>query len=394
MTAWHKLIAARLTAITPLREFRAKTVCAPKSLITEDHTYVNWVSNDYLGLSTHPYLQKAANGAIEKYGIGSTGAPSLSGSSLIQDQLAHELANWLGFDKCLLFNSGYQLNVGLFSQLVDNNTTIWLDKNIHASHIDGILLAKAKLATFSKDTLDNAIDKISEQTTRRHIVLSEGTFSMDGTCTYLHKLIDLKKAHNANVLLIIDDAHGIGALGTEGLGSLEQLQIDRQHIDLLIGTLGKAFGSHGGFIAGSRLLIDYLQQSVRSLLFSTSLPACIAAASKASLRVIQSPEGHALRITLADNIRTFQALSQHYHLPLYQQETNQSPIQLLVFDDEQKVSELFNTLLAQKQLVGRILYPTVAKAAPRIRISLNANHTEDDIDLLCRSLQQGIQTHA
>ncbi len=388
MSVWHDFIDQRLNAIALWREFRAKSSGAIKTLNTQDGCYQHWLSNDYLGLSTQPELQIAASRASQIYGFGSTGAPSLSGYSVPQEQLAAALAAWLGFEQGLLFSSGYQLNVGLFSQLVDSNTTVWLDKTIHASHIDGVLLAKAKFVTFNAATLDDVFLKICEQSTRRHIVLSEGTFSMDGTCSYLTKLIQFKKAQPDNVLLIIDDAHGIGALGAQGLGTLEQVGIDYSAVDLLIGTLGKAFGTHGGFVVGSKRLITYLQQSVRSFLFSTCLPSSIAAASLASLAIIQSPIGQALRQKLLDNINAFQHFSNVYQLPIYHPLTNQSAIQLLVFADEQQVIALFNYLKHKHILVGRILYPTVPKMTPRIRLSLNATHHVDDIEVLCQHIHQ------
>src|SRR6185437_9605869 len=372
MHTWNCTIGKRLYKITHKRECRAKTMFNPRQMVLSSKTYLNWVSFNYLGLSNHPAVIGAFSEASNKYGIGSTGAPTLCGYSDEHEKLAMELAIWLGYEKCLLFTSGYQLAVGLYSQLADINTTIWLDKNCHASHIDGILLSKAKFVTFGAETIDNVMQQIKLQKSKLHIVLSEGTFSMDGTCTYLHKLICLKRDCPENVLLIIDDAHGIGAFGKNGLGTFEQLNLENLSIDLFIGTLGKAFASHGGFIAGSSLLINYLQQTVRSLLFSTCLPAGIAAASRASLKIIRSDEGLRLREMLDGNINYFDELSRFYDLPIYQQQSNTSAIQLLAFDNEALVKNISNQLLEQGLLCGCIIYPSVAKSLPRIRISINA----------------------
>ena len=388
MYNWDNFIQTRLAQIALPRQTRSKIQNDPRLLIEKDSTHLNFISNDYLGLSNNLQIKNALIESASQYGIGSTGAPTLSGYSAEHGNLAQALATWLGYAKCMLFNSGYQLNLGIFAQLCDDNTTIWLDKNCHASHIDGILLSKCKFHTFTPRTLDDTLQQIRGQPTRRHIVLSEGTFSMDGTSTYLNKLIQLRIESAHNTLLIIDDAHGVAALGESGLGTLEQLGFKHQFVDLFIGTLGKAFASHGGFVCGSSQLIDYLQQSVRSWLFSTCLPPCIAKASLTSLEIITSSIGVGLRQNLKQNIKYFQELSTEYGLNLHHVNTNISPIQLLVFTDEDNVKNLFDQLYQSGVLVGRMLYPTVAKSAPRIRISLTASHTKQDIQLLCKLIHQ------
>ncbi|MDQ5920019.1 MAG: putative 8-amino-7-oxononanoate synthase [Pseudomonadota bacterium] len=353
---------------------------------------VNFVSNDYLGLSTNHAVSKTLYKACKSYGVGSSGAPSLGGYSQEHQLLAQEMAQYLGFERCLLFSSGYQLNVSLFSQLTDNNTHIWLDKNCHASHIDGIILAKAKFSTFNASSIEQMSNKISQQNHLRHLILSEGTFSMDGSCNYWDKLIELKRAHLNlnNIFLVIDDAHGIGALGNKGHGTLEQLGLGFQHIDLLIGTFGKTFGTHGGFVCGSSDIIDYLQQSVRSQIFSTALPPVIAKASRQSLAIINSSQGTKLRVSLVNKIKHFQKLAADAGLNLYNYPLNQSPIQLLIYSDEQIVIKIHQYLLENDFLVGRMLHPTVPKDKPRLRISLNIRHTKSDVERLINLISQTI----
>lgn len=388
MHNWDSFIQTRLTQIATPRQTRNKVGNKPRLLMEKNSTYLNFISNDYLGLSNNLQIKNALIESTMQYGVGSTGAPTLSGYSTEHDNLAQALAKFFGYAKCMLFNSGYQLNLGIFSQLGDENTSIWLDKNCHASHIDGVLLSKCKFHTFTSHTLDRALEQIRQQPMRRHILLTEGTFSMDGTATYLDKLIQLRKESAQNVLLIVDDAHGVAALGKSGLGTLEQLGMDYKYVDLLIGTLGKAFASHGGFVCANSQLIDYLQQSVRSWLFSTCLPPCLAKAAHTSLEIVTSPEGYRLRQSLSKNIRYFQELSTEYRLNLHQKNSNISPIQLLVFAKESYVKSLFNQLSQSGTLVGRMLYPTVAKSKPRIRISLTASHTKEDIWHLCRLISQ------
>ncbi|MCE3268303.1 MAG: hypothetical protein K0R49_555, partial [Burkholderiales bacterium] len=220
------------------------------------------------------------------------------------------------------------------------------------------------------------------QPNKRHLILSEGSFSMDGTCSYWKKLIQLKQSNPETILLIIDDVHGIGALGPNGHGSLEQIGLNLRQIDLVIGAFGKAFGTHGGFICGSAKFIDYLQQSVRTQIYSTNIPSGIAAASRASLMIISSSEGRILRTRLVENINYFEKLALESGLKLANHKTNQLPIKLLVYNDEQIVIHIHNHLLKQNILVGKIFYPTVPKEKPRLRISINIKHKKSDIKRL------------
>lgn len=388
MQTWNEWVNNQYHKLGQPRLRRVRTEYNSKLFVDSNCSYLNLISNDYLGLADHPQLKIALIETHNKFGIGSTGAPTLSGYTIEHDKLASNIADWLNFEKCLLFNSGYQLNVGLYRQLVDNNTIIWLDKNCHASHIDGILLSKAKFNTFTAQTIDVTINKIKQLSSLLHIVITEGSFSMDGTCTYLTHLINLKSESPENILLIIDDAHGIGALGNNGFGTLEQLNFDYKYVDLLIGTFSKAFASHGGFVCGTEFMVNYLAQTVRSQLFSTYLPACIASASNASLAIIASAEGRQLRDKLATNISFFHEASKKYNLPVANLSNNISPIQLLVFDDESKVRHLSQQLLENGILVGNIFYPTVKKSDPRIRISLTSSLEVEDIESLCYTMRK------
>jgi 8-amino-7-oxononanoate synthase len=312
----------------------------------------------------------------------------MSGYSQEHAKLSANLATWLGFADCLLFNSGYQLNVGLFSALIDSNTHVWFAKNSHASHIDGILLAKVKFTTFTPTQISLMACTIEADRNKLHIILCEGSFSMDGSCNYLAQLIELKQSFPQQILLIIDDAHGIGALGQFGYGTLEQQGLEHRQVDLYIGTLGKAFASHGGFVAGNAALIHYLRHSVRSQIFSTMLPPAQAAVSNAALAIIQSGEGMQLRDKLAQNIAIFKQFALNSGLNIYQAEENISAIQLVMLSDLSQLKILHQHLLNKHILVGKIAYPTVAKNTPRLRISLTSAHTTDDIAKLVATLAE------
>jgi 7-keto-8-aminopelargonate synthetase-like enzyme len=209
---------------------------------------------------------------------------------------------------------------------------------------------------------------------------------MDGACAYLDRLISLKKANsNGNIMLIVDDAHGIGTLGDNGRGFCSNFAME--HIDLLIGTLGKALATHGGFICGNKILIAYLEQTVRSQMYTTCLPPALWAAGRASLAIVTSEIGTSLRQKLLENIKNFLNLAQQYNLPVYNMEHNLSPIQVLIFDNHSLVEEIYQTLLANNIMVGRMVYPTVDIDAPRLRISLTAMHKYEHLQLLCASIK-------
>jgi len=388
MLSWDNFIQEKTQQIPNLRTWRAKSGYNRRYLQLAEQNLLNFVSNDYLGLNGDPRLIKALQDGAARYGSGSTGAPSMSGYSQEHAKLSANLAAWLGFADCLLFNSGYQLNVGLFSAIIDSNTHIWFAKNSHASHIDGILLAKAKFTTFTPEQISSIVYAIETEPTKLHIILCEGSFSMDGSCNYLAQLLELKQKFPQQILLIIDDAHGVGALGQSGYGALEQQGLDHRLVDLYIGTLGKAFASHGGFIAGNAELIHYLRHSVRSQIFSTMLPPAQAAVSNAALAIIQSDKGTQLRNKLAQNIATFKQLAINFGINIYQAEENISAIQLVMLSDLSQLNMLHQHLLDKQILVGKIAYPTVAKNAPRLRISLTSAKAPEDIAKLVATLAE------
>lgn len=386
---WSDYLARKNSAITNFRIWRAKQGHDPRHLLMSDRKLLNFTANDYLGLCGHPLIIAAIDSALTRYGTGSCGAPSLSGYSEEHYQLTEELCQWLNYEDGLLFSSGYQLNVGLFAPLIGATTQVWLPRNAHASHIDGILLAKAKFTRFNEDEIDKIAAKIAKDKTIRHLIISEGIFSMDGTTQSLDLLIKLKQQYPKQVLLIIDDAHGIGAYGFHGRGILETISATPQDIDLLIGTCGKAFATHGGFLLGKRDIIQYLRQTLRSQIFSTMLPPYIAAATRKSLQIIQSPAGMELRAKLQANITRFKQLATN--LSVLNPATNDSAIQLIMLENHAQLTTIHNYLLGKNILVGKIAYPTVAKNSPRLRISLSSAHQIEDIEQLVAGISEVIQ---
>lgn len=375
------------------RTYLPRITTNPRYLISKNQQLLNFISNDYLGLITNASIKQTAIETIATYGIGSSGAPSLSGYTEEHLKLKNNLAKWLNYEDCLLFNSGYQMNVGIYSQLSNKNTIIWLDKRCHASHIDGILLSKSKFNTFLEKDIEKVEQQIQAMPDKLHLVISEGSFSMDGTCSYLKTLTNIKRTNINNVLLIIDDAHGIGSLGINGYGTFEQIGLNHNIIDLFIGTLGKSFASHGGFLCSSKKIISYLQQKTRSQIFSTNLPPLLAATSNQALQIISSENGYLLRKKLQNNIIYFKQLCDKYNLIVHNKTINHSPIQLIISLNNELVSHIYQYLYQTNILVAKIFYPTVAKDTPRIRISINAAHTYTDLERLVKTLAKGIQVH-
>ncbi len=379
---WENEIAEKHSKLLIARPKRAKSQYDPIKFYFNQKSYYNFVSNDYLSLACHSNLIEGLNIGASKFGVGSTGAATLSGYTELHDQLSTSIAKWLGFEKCLIFSSGYQLNIGVFSALTNSNSTIWFDKRCHASHIDGILLSKSKFISFIPEEFPDVSTRIASQKNHLHIILTEGIFSMDGTCTYLKQVLQLKKYHADNILLIIDDAHGIATINDKGKGTLEPLEINL--VDILIGTFGKSFGTQGGFLVSSSNIADYLSQTVRSHLFTTSLSPAIVSATLASLLLVKSEYGALQRLKLANNIKLFQRLAIENNLNIYNKDTNYSPIQLIILNDEQKTSILADELMESGFFVGKICYPTVARNNARLRISLNAEHKANDIEQLIK----------
>lgn len=392
LQSWDKWVDQNLQQCSNKKRVRRiRTGYDKRLLVHENGQHLNFISNDYLSIAGHPQLLSAATKAVQQYGFGSTGAATLSGYTHEHVTLSQNMAQWLGFEDCLLFSSGFQLDTGLYSQLANQDTIIWLDRNCHASHVDGVILSKANFKTFDSTNVTQLESKIKGYADKRHIIICEGVLSMDGMCPYLDEIIKLKHVFKDNLLLILDDAHGIGTLGTNGRGSLELLNAYENEVDLLIGTFGKAFASHGSFVCGRRELVEHLGQTVRSQLFTTALPPCIVAATNTSLAIIQSEEGVQLRQQLQDNIAYFRQLADTYNLPLYNKEYNNSAIQLFIFNDETIVQQIFDKLYANQVLVGKMFYPTVKQHSPRIRVTISASHTRLDLKYLCDLLQKYIK---
>jgi 8-amino-7-oxononanoate synthase len=287
-----------------LRRLPALSDASRIHVIQEGRPLLSFCSNDYLGLATHPEVQSSAIRAIVASGFGASAARLVAGDLPDHRHLEADLAAFLEVDACLLFPSGYQANLGTITALAGPDDLIVADRSVHASIIDGCRLSKAKLAFFPHFDLDGADHhlRVHGSSRRRRILVTESLFSMEGDIAPLQRLADLARTHDA--ILYVDEAHSLGCLGPGGRGLCAQAQVIP---DVFIGTLGKAFGASGAFVAGAHPLIQTILNKSRPFIFSTAQPPSVAAAARAALKVIASATGDELRQTLSRNIRTLRA---------------------------------------------------------------------------------------
>lgn len=330
--------------------------------------YVNFSSNDYLGLSTSPTLIDALYQGAKDYGVGSTASPLVVGYSQAHLQLEQALCDATGHEAALLFCSGFSANTALMKTLFNETDIVLADKLIHASMIDGVQDSGAKLKRFSHNDVENAKSHMERCTPTA--LLTESVFSMDGDLAPLEALSALCQQHHC--WLIVDDAHGFGVLGENGFGASRlsrEIKIDAQLV-----TFGKAMGGQGAAILGSQALIDFLVANARQYIYSTALSPASAAAAYAAIIVIR--EQPALREKLSDNITCFREACAAKDITLTD---SQTAIQPIVLGDSAKTMAVAKRLKEHGFWLGAIRPPTVAKGGARLRLTLNANHCQKDI---------------
>jgi 8-amino-7-oxononanoate synthase len=348
---------------------------------------VNFSSNDYLGLANDPRLREAAIAAIEEFSVGAGASRLISGTQSPHVGLERVLAKWKGTEAALCFSSGYATALGAISALVTKNDVIVLDKLSHASLIDGAKLSGAILRVFPHNHLGKLQSHLEwarrQHQARRILILTESVFSMDGDHAPLREVIELKKRFDA--LLMLDEAHAVGVIGPNGRGlaAAENLSDD---VDVQMGTLSKALGASGGYICGSRSLIEWLINRARAFIFSTAPPPAIAAAASAAIDFLASPEGEERRLLLWKRINLMREL-----LPVNGMNKKGGAASSAIFPwiigDEQAALNLASALQSEGFLVPAIRYPTVAKGSARLRVTVTASHEEDQIRALCEAIK-------
>jgi 8-amino-7-oxononanoate synthase len=352
------------------------------------HRLINFSSNDYLGLANDPRLREAAIAAIGEFGVGAGASRLISGTQSPHLRLERALAKWKGTEAALSFSSGYAAALGTVPALVSRNDVILLDKLCHASLIDGAKLSGAILRVFPHNHLGK-LESHLEWARRgypgkRILIVTESIFSMDGDRAPLRELVELKKRFDA--LLMLDEAHAVGVIGANGRGlaAAENLNED---VDVQMGTLSKALGASGGYICGSRDLIEWLINRARSFIYSTAPAPGVTAAALTAVNFLSSDEGEERRLLLWERIRSLQEL-----LPgsAFNKEANAptSAIFPWIVGDEQAALDLASALQNEGFLVPAIRYPTVAKGSARLRITVTASHEEDQIRSLCQAIKR------
>jgi len=341
---------------------------------------LSFCSNDYLGLAADPRVRAALVAGAEHYGVGSGASHLVTGHSDAHHALEHELADFVGAERALLFSTGYMANLGLTGALLDRQGTVFEDKLNHASLIDAARLTGAGVKRYRHRDLVSLGRQLAEARGEK-LMLTDGVFSMDGDLADLPRLLALAQANNA--WLLVDDAHGLGVLGAHGRGCYEHFGVPLTAPAILMGTLGKAFGTFGAFIAGDAELIEYLIQFARPYIYTTALPSALAEATRASLRIVQQ-EGWR-REVLRERIVQFRAGAAQLGYTLLDSPT---PIQPVIFGSAEAALAASQALRKHGILVPAIRPPTVPVGTSRLRISLSAAHTHGHVEQLLAALAE------
>jgi 8-amino-7-oxononanoate synthase len=350
---------------------------------------LNFSSNDYLGLANDPLLRDAATAAIAEFGVGAGASRLISGTQSPHVRLESALAKWKGTQAAICFSSGYAAAVGTIPALVGKEDVVVLDKLCHASLIDGARLSGATLRVFPHNHLGK-LESHLEWAQREHpdarvLIVTESVFSMDGDRTPLRELVGLKTRYNA--MLLLDEAHAVGVIGANGRGLAAEENLTRQ-IDVHLGTLSKALGVSGGYICGSRSLIEWLVNRARSFIFSTAPPAALAAAATAAVEFLESAAGEQRRQLLWQRIQTLRQAFGGILPPAAGGAQSGSAIHPVIIGDEQEAIDTSRALHAEGFLVPAIRYPTVARGAARLRVTVTAANEEGQISALAAAIHR------
>mgnify|MGYP006286557519 FL=1 len=342
---------------------------------------LTFCSNDYLGLAADPRLVQAMCAAAERYGVGAGAAHLINGHFTPHQQLEDDLADWLGVDTARLFSTGYMANLGVVGALVGRGDTVIADRLNHASLVDAVQLSGARLSRYRHNDLDDLEVRLSRAKGER-LILTDGVFSMDGDAAPIAELVALAERYDA--WLVVDEAHAFGALGDEGRGSFAAAGLVPGERVLRVGTLGKAFGTAGAFVAGAAEPLEVLLQRARTYLFTTAQPPAVAEASRAALSIMRS-EGwrrERLQALVAAFREAAGALEGVELMP------STTPIQPLVVGEAGRAVAMAERLAERGLLVPAIRPPTVPRGSSRLRVTFSAAHEMADLDCLLSALRE------
>ena len=367
-----------------LRRLRTVREADGAWIAVDGRRLLSFASNDYLGLAQHPRLTAALVAAAQRWGVGATAAHLLGGHRDEHAALEHDLAQWLGRERALLFSTGYMANLGVLGALLADGDICVQDKLNHACLIDGARLSGAELKRYPHNDVAGARRQLDSAPGAGALVATDGVFSMDGDVAPLPALAALCREHGA--LLHVDDAHGLGVLGTDGAGSVAAAGLDAHDVPIYMATLGKALGVAGAFVAGSAALIDGLVQFARTHVYTTALPPALAAATRAAIEIARFE--HWRRDRLALLIAHFRHGAERRGLVLL---PSQTPIQPVLVGASGDALRMSRDLEARGFYVPAIRPPTVPNGKARLRVTLSALHTETDVERLLDALALGSQ---
>src|SRR5437667_5832689 len=382
MSEFDEELATRLESISEQVLYRElRRINSPQLPHTQvdNKTLLNFSSNDYLGLANHPLLKEAATRGIERYGAGSGASRLICGSLAPHHELEQALAGFKGTEAAIAFSSGYAAALGMICALIDAHDVVVIDKLVHACIVDAARLCGAELRVFPHNDL-NGLAKILRWADRRNaglickrrprtLIVTESVFSMDGDFALLRELLELKEQHGA--WLMLDEAHATGLYGVKRRGLAEEVGVP-DRIAVQMGTLGKELGTAGGYICGSRALIDYLVNRARTFIFSTAPLPAVSAAAAAAVRIAQSSEGERLRERLWQRVAELSEL-------MGSGEARSSAIFPIIIGDEDETMAAAGALFARAIFVAGIRFPSVARGSARLRLTVTAAHDRQHV---------------
>lgn len=345
---------------------------------------VNFCSNDYLGLSQHLDVVSALQESAAYHGVGSTASALVCGYHQEHASLETEIAEWLGYEKALYFGSGYLANLAVMQSLLGPGDVCVQDKLNHACLLDGARLAYCELKRYPHADVSAALRQLTSHRDGAAMLATDAVFSMDGDIAPLLDLVLLTRSQDA--MLYVDDAHGIGVLGPEGRGSAAAMKLGSKEVPLLVLPMGKAFGGQGAVLCGSDAIISHIAETARPYLYTTAPPPPMAAAMRASLKLIRTEPWR--RAKLASLIARFRRAGFRHGLPL---RDSQTAIQPIIIGDNAKALKVAKALEAQGYLVSAIRPPTVPEGQARLRVTLTALHTEEHVDGLVKALANALE---
>jgi len=361
-----------------LQEIKQKNRYRTRPILNEN--FVNFSSNDYLSLKDNPITKQKLINNIDKLSLGSGASVLVSGYHLIQKELEKFISEFKQTEDCIVVGSGYMANVGLIQAIFDEEDIIFSDELNHASIIDGIRISKAKKIIYKHCDVEDLEEKLKKYHTKgKKIIITDGVFSMEGDIAPLDKIIEISKKYDA--VVIVDDAHATGVIGEEGRGSLNYFNLMPDSNVVQMGTLSKAVGSYGAFICGSRILIDYLVNTIRSVIFTTGLSPIQNFISLENFKILAKEDFRRKEVLEKSKYLANSLKNKGIDVKFFG-----TPIISLIVGEEEKALKLRDKLLEKGFFVQAVRPPTVPKGTSRLRITINYNHSYKDIERLCEAL--------